>query len=453
MAYEIVMPQLSDSMEEGKLISWKVHEGDTVHKGDTIAEVESDKAIMEVQSFRDGTVGKLLVHEGDTVPVGTVIARIETGAVEAKLKEKEAPQQQAEPPASSPQPEKAETTPASTPKPETEAPHPAPSASKPLESPKPKTQTPAHSILDEILGLDENQHTPPAPKVEGTASPKAKALAAKYGIDIEKLQHEEKLPVPAHEADIEKFRLTHYFTPKALKLLELYRLDPSLFGETKKHSSDDILAYVREHDIPLPKPVTPFQKALIATVENAAKKPTYRLYDHIDITELLKHKKYSLTVSLIRLFAKAMMDHEAFRSVYKEDAIITYPNASISLAVAHGEYLYMPVFRDANLMNTEAIHKQLEAFEEKAQKGTMSAADMEGSTFGISNLGMLGVERFDAMINKDDSAIAAIGTAVENRLRVTLTLDHRLINGYQAALFMQTLKELALDPNTWKESS
>ena len=444
MAYEIVMPQLSDSMEEGKLISWKVHEGDTVHKGDTIAEVESDKAIMEVQSFRDGTVEKLLVHEGDTVPVGTVIAHIETGAVEAKPA-----QQKAETPPPAPQPEKAQEKPTSMPKPETKT----PAASKPQQSPKPQTQSTTHSILDEILGLEGDQHTPPAPKVEGTASPKAKALAAKYGIDIEKLQHEGKLPVPAHEADIEKFRLTHYFTPKALKLIELYKLDPALFGETKKHNSDDILAYVREHDIPLPKPVTPFQKALITTVENAAKKPTYHLYDHIDITELLKHKKYSLTVSLIQLFAKAMMDHEAFRSVYKNDAIITYPNASISLAVAHGEYLYMPVFKDVNLMSAEAIHTQLEAYEEKATKGTMSTTDMEGSTFGISNLGMLGVERFDAMINKNDSAIAAIGTAVENRLSVTLTLDHRLINGYQAALFMQTLKELALDPNTWKESS
>jgi pyruvate dehydrogenase E2 component (dihydrolipoamide acetyltransferase) len=111
----------------------------------------------------------------------------------------------------------------------------------------------------------------------------------------------------------------------------------------------------------------------------------------------------------------------------------------------------MPVFKDANLLSSDAIDAKLREYEEKAQNGTMGAADMEGSTFGISNLGMLGVERFDAMINKNDSAIAAIGTAVDNRLSVTLTLDHRLINGYQAALFLQTLKKLAADPKTWKE--
>ena len=81
----------------------------------------------------------------------------------------------------------------------------------------------------------------------------------------------------------------------------------------------------------------------------------------------------------------------------------------------------------------------------------MTPQDMEGSTFGISNLGMLGVERFDAMINRDDSAIAAIGAAKENRISVTLTLDHRVVNGYQAAQFMQSLKTMALDPITYKE--
>ncbi len=145
------------------------------------------------------------------------------------------------------------------------------------------------------------------------------------------------------------------------------------------------------------------------------------------------------------------MFHEVFRSVLQNDKIITYPNASIALAVAHEEYLYMPVFKDANLLKSQEIHNQLQIFKDKAINNKMEASDMQGSTFAISNLGMLGIERFDAMINKDDSAIAAIGAVKNKKMSITLTLDHRLINGYQAAQFMQTLKTLALDATLFKE--
>ena len=446
MAYEIVMPQLSDSMDEGKLISWKVKPGDHVKKGDVIAEVESDKAVMEVQTFRDGTVGQLKVSEGESVPVGTPIATIDTegGAHTQEVSQPShadaapAPQSPPERPTPAPEPEPAKA-------PETAQKHPKPEPAAPSQ---PST---AHSILDEILGMDEEHDTQAPPMAEGAASPRARALAARYGIDIAALQETGKLPRPAHEEDIRSYQLARYFTPKALKLLDLYRLDPALFPEKHKHTSDDILAYVAAHDIPLPQPLTPFQKALIHTVEHAAQKPVYHLADTLDISVLLQHKHYSVTVSLIQLFARAMMAYAPLRSVIKGESIVTWPNASISLAVAHASYLYMPVFRDANRMTGAQIHDLLADYEAKAGEGRMTPQDMEGSTFGISNLGMLGVERFDAMINRDDSAIAAIGAAKENRISVTLTLDHRVVNGYQAAQFMQSLKTMALDPMTYKE--
>ena len=425
MAYEIVMPQLSDSMEEGKLISWKVKEGEQVKKGDIIAEVESDKAIMEVQSFQDGVVQKLQVHEGESVPVGTVIAILDTNSSEQKTK-----------PSSPAAVDKKEHEPKMKQKPV-------------IEDIQQHSDT---SFLDEILGLStkSESETPPQ-KVEGTASPKAKALAAKYKLDLRTLQQNNKLPVPAHEKDILHYYRTHLFTPKALKLIDLYELDPTLFDPTQKHDSADILDYIKTHDIPLPKPLTSFQKALIKSVENAAQKPTYHVFDIIDTSIISEHKSYSLTVALIQLFAKAMMFHEVFRSVLQNDKIITYPNASIALAVAHEEYLYMPVFKDANLLKSQEIHNQLQIFKDKAINNKMEASDMQGSTFAISNLGMLGIERFDAMINKDDSAIAAIGAVKNKKMSITLTLDHRLINGYQAAQFMQTLKTLALDATLFKE--
>ena len=406
MAYEIIMPQLSDSMDEGKLISWKIKEKDIVKKGDLIAEVESVKAIMEIESFKDGVVKSIKVKEGESVPVGTVIATIDTkeDAKSSNLPKKE--------------------------------------VHKKIEKPK---------FSNEVLKQEKKESTTILPHIKGEASPKAKALASRYDIDIKELQESGKLPTPVHEKDIIEFRQNHYFTPKAVKLLKLYHLDTALFTEEKKYDSNEILEYIRSHDIPLPKPIEPFQKTLIKRVENAAKKPVYHLYDEIDSNLLLKHTNYSVTVWLIKLFAKAMTKHESFRTVIKVDKFITYPNASVSLAISHKDRLYMPVFKDANLLSAKEIDEKLKTFETKAKDGNMNASDMSGSTFGISNLGMFGIKSFDAMINQDDSAIAAVGVESDCKISITLTLDHRVINGFQAAMFMQTLKELALDEQNFKE--
>lgn len=428
MAYEILMPQLSDSMDEGKLISWKVKEGESVKKGDVIAEVESDKAIMEVQSFKDGTVEELAVKEGETLPVGTMMARIDTDSTAPMTTTK-----------------KSEEKPLDTPTPKVEE-VPKETAPKPTNPPPQE-----HSFLDDILGLDEYHDSPVVTTVKGDASPKAKAAAARYNLDITSLQQGESLPTPAHENDIKAYHLSHYFTPKARKLLAAYHLESTLFSEDKKHDSAAILAYIEAHDIPLPQPLDAFQKALISAVEASAKKPIYHIYDRIDASEMKKHKEHTMTVWLIKLIAKAMMAHAPFRSRLKNETIMIAPNASISLAVSAQERLYMPVFKDANLLTPSTIDKTLKSYEQKAQNATMGTEDMQGATFGISNLGMLGIERFDAMINKDECGIAAIGSIVDGAIMITLTLDHRLINGYQGAQFMQTLKSLALDAQNFKD--
>ncbi len=416
MAYEIVMPQLSDSMDEGKLISWKVKPGDYVKKGDVIADVESDKAIMEVQTFQEGTLKSIKVKEGENVPVGSVIAVIETQD-QHEIKKVKSTQK-------------------------------SPIVDKKEEQKPKNTQT---SVLDEILGFGDNIPNKSKEIIKGDASPKAKALAAKYSIDIQKLQKERKLPTPSHQKDIYNYRKEHYFTPKALQLLKRYKLELSLFTEDKKHDSKEILSYIQSYDIPLPKEIDTFQKALIKTVENSAKKPIYHVYDYIDASLIFSHKQYSVSVWLIKIFAKAMMEHEVFRTTLKEDHIITYPNASIALAIAHEELLYMVVFKDVNRLSIDEIDKKLKDYKERVKAKNITSKDMQGSTFAISNLGMFGIERFDAMINANDCAIAAIGSTKENNMNITLTLDHRLINGYQAAKFVQTLKLLAKDQTVFKE--
>ncbi len=409
MDYSVVMPRLSDSMEEGKLISWKVREGDRVEKRDVIAEVESDKAVMEVQAFKDGVVKKILVKEGESVPVGKPIAVIESE--EKKESEKS-------------------------------------------DNVKKDSEGSSLKIIDEIFakaGEDDSQKAvSEISKVKGKASPKAKREALKAGMDIEKLQEEGKLPSPAHFNDIKEYERSRYFTPKAWKLLKEYGISYELFDRKRKHDEKEVYDFIKSNDIPLKKRVDPLKKAIIKNVTASSKRPVYRIFDFIDTSLIEKHKEYSFTVWFIKIVAIAMMEHEGFRSVLEGDFLKIYPNASVSVAVALGDALFMPVFKKANLKSVREIDKELKEFKEKISKGGLKPQDMEGSTFGISNLGMLGIFMFDAMINKNDSAVAAVGAARDFKAAVTLTIDHRLVNGYEGALFMKRLKELSSDPMVFK---
>jgi pyruvate dehydrogenase E2 component (dihydrolipoamide acetyltransferase) len=395
MIYEIVMPQLSDSMDEGKLIAWKVKPSQAVKSGDVIAEVESDKAIMEVQSFQDGVVEKLLVKEGSVVPVGTVIAKI---ASEKK--------------ASPEMPKEIE-------------------AAKETKEAKPK-QTHKQEV-----------HKPKEEHIKIAAhptSPKARAKAAQYGVALEKLtQYISKTQI--HAEDVEQYIKEHYFTPKAYKLLQKYRLESSLFTLNHKIDATEVQEYIDKHKIPLPQAISSMQKAIIKSVTASAQKPVYHIYEYVDATLLQKNSSYSITVWLIKIFADVMMRHDAFRSSLYEEHISIAANASIALAVADTKELYMPVIKDANRLSLVEIANRVKSFQTKLQQRSFTQEDMQGSTFGISNLGMLGVKQFDAMINKEDTAIAAIGALVENQIAITLTIDHRLVNGYEAALFMQDIKK------------
>lgn len=408
MSYEIVMPQLSDSMDEGKLISWKAKVGQKVNAGDVIAEVESDKAIMELQSFQSGTVEKLLAKEGDIVPIGEVIATIQTDQTKSEKVTKE------------PEPVVTKKPPVSKPEPKPEL--------------KPKTPIIEHRSQDKTNGI----------------SPKARAKAAQYGVEAETMVQRTSKNV-LHVKDVEAYLRAHYFTPKARQLLDQYGLDMATFELNHKIDATEVQAFIDNHETVLPQPLTPMQKAIIANVTASAQKPVYHIYEHIDATLFLQNEQYSITVWLIKIFGTVMMRHEAFRSHLQNDTRSISPNASISVAVANEKDLYMPVVKNANKRSVAEIAKELAGFKTKLKEQSFSATDMQGSSFGLSNLGMLGVESFDAMINKNDSATVAIGGLENEKISVTLTADHRLINGYEAALFMRDLKQAVQDSLNFKD--
>ncbi len=449
MAYEILMPQLSDSMTEGKLISWKVKPQDHVKAGDTIAEVESDKAIMEVQSFQDGIVKELKIKEGQSAPVGSVIAVIDTdSAKEAAKMESSALSEETD--------KKVSKEASSEQFGSKQAAYEQKKRDKVTNK---QSSQPSTSIVDEIFKSkaktfeSKTQNAAQFATKSVAASPRARILATRYGIKIEKLQQKGELPTPVHAEDIERYYRKKFFTPKAWRVIEEYQLDPTLFANDKKHTETEILSYINELGIPKLKPIGSKQKALIANVKRAAQKPIYHIFDRIEASLLLQHesKEITITVWLLKLLAEMMMRNEVLRSRLTPEGIRIYPNASISLAVAHAEDLYMPVFKDLNRKSVHEIAQELKAMKSRIKDGKLSLEDMRDSTFGLSNLGMTGIERFDAMINSQDSGIAAVGSIIEGKISISFTLDHRLVNGYQGALAMQTLKSLARDEMFFKE--
>ena len=244
------------------------------------------------------------------------------------------------------------------------------------------------------------------------------------------------------------------FSPEAWKLLMQYRLSPELFVSKERVGTDDITAYIQEHEVPLPQPLSPIQQVIIKNVSEAAKRPVYRIYDGIDAELLRAHetKELTLTVWIIKMIAEAMMQNPATRMSLDTNTFQLWPNASISLAMAHGEALYMPVFKDVNKKSVDQIAEELRVYKERVRNGRVLAANLIGSTFGISNLGMTGIARFDALVNRNDTGIAAIGSETQGQISVTLTIDHRFINGWQAAEFMQTIKRLAEDPEFFQSA-
>ena len=419
MKYEIVMPQLSDSMEEGKLIEWKVQEGQKVKEGDVVAEVESDKAVMDVESFKSGVVKKLYAKEGESIPVGKVMALIETDVNDTKKTEEK------------PQKTKVKEI-----------------NKKEVKEDQKKPQKVEPDILDELF----YKSLKPVDQDE-VASPKAKAFAAKVGVDIEQLQKDNILPTPIHFTDVKEYYEDRHFTPKALHLINLYHIDKTLFKGQNKVDEDEVKRYIDQNEIPLPRPIDNIKKAIIENVTNASKKPVYHMYDTIDATLIDRHtsKEVTITVWLLKVFAEAMMRHEGFRTTFLQNKLQIWTNASISVAMSDKDALYMPVIKDINKKDVSQIAKELKELEERVINRKITLNDLSGSTFGLSNLGMTGIDSFDAMINKDDSAIAAVGSKKNGHIKITLSVDHRVVNGMQSALFFKTLKEISLDTSFFQK--
>lgn len=415
------MPKLSDTMTEGVVAEWHKKVGDTVESGELLAEIETDKATMEFESFQEGVLLHIGVPSGETAPVNSVLAILgeEGEDVEALLKEAET---------EAPADEKAKEAPAK----EASKPAPAPAEkSAPAPAAKPAATATA---------------TAPAPAVGSNgrvkASPLAKRIAQDKGVDIS------NIPGSGDGGRVVKRDVENYNPASAGVAL------PQTVGE-ERYSEDR---------------VSQMRKTIARRLaESKFSAPHFYLTIEIDMDNAMASRKAMNEVSpvkisfndmVVKAAAKALLQHPAVNSSWQGDTIRRNEHVHVGVAVAVDEGLLVPVIRFADGKPLSHISTETRTLAEKARNKQLQPEEWEGNTFTISNLGMFGIEEFTAIINPPDACIMAVGGIRQvpvvkdgavvpgNRMKVTLSCDHRVVDGASGAAFLQTFKQLLENPVT-----
>lgn len=430
MPIELKMPALSPTMEEGTLAKWLVKEGDTVKSGDLLAEIETDKATMEFEAIDEGVVSQILVAEGtDNVKVGTVIAVI-AGEGEDAGSAKAAP---APAPAAAPAAEPKAEAPAAAPAP---TPAPAPAAAAPAASGDRIKASPLAKRLAAEQGIDLKSLTGTGPggrivKADlegapaGAAAPAATAAPAPAAA-----APAAAAPAPATAGSIPDFGIPH----EDEKLSGMRKTIARRLTESMQQSPHIYLTV----DIRL--------DALL------------KLRGELNASLESRGVKLSVNDMLIKALAVALERVPACNVSFGGDVMRQYKRADISVAVSIPGGLITPIIVDAGGKSMSKISTEMSELAAKAKEGKLQPNEYQGGTASISNMGMMGIKQFTAVINPPQGMIMAIGAgekrpyivddalAIATVMSATGSFDHRAIDGADGALLMKTFKELVENP-------
>jgi pyruvate dehydrogenase E2 component (dihydrolipoamide acetyltransferase) len=402
---ELTMPRLSDTMEEGRIGRWLKREGESFREGDVIAEIETDKATMEFQAYDDGTVLRIIVDDGETAPLGAPIAIVGEAGEEV-----EAP---AEKPAAEPEPE------------------PATSGSDPnvaSQPAAPPAQAPQGNGKAEVLRV----------------SPIARRMADAAGLDLRALAGKGSGPDGRIvKADIER------------ALAGTGQPETAVPGRAAPAPSED--DEVRE--------LSPMLKAVAKRMtESKTTVPHFYVSTEIDMTRALalrkelndalqdSGEKVSVNDLIVRACAQALVQHPQAHRSYVDGRHVYHAHAHIGIAVALDDGLIVPVLRAADTKGLRQISAEARDLAGRARAGKLRQQEIEGGTFTVSNMGMLGVSGFSAIINPPESAILAVSATAQRPvvrdgavvpgdvMSVTLSCDHRACSGADGARLLQTVK-------------
>ena len=400
MAEIIRMPKMSDTMEEGIISRWLKKVGDQVNSGDILAEVETDKATMELESYDDGILLHIGVKNGESVPVNDVIAIIgEKGEnIKEILKEEEAKEEE----------------------------------TKEKEAKEEETIT-----IPEIDDISKDKRL--------KASPLAKKIAEEKGINLTNIKGSGdggriiKKDIEENTEIISAQSSTNIILPKTI-------------GE---ESFDEV-------------PISQMRKTISKRLsESKFSSPHFYITMEINMDNCIEGRKkinetsevkISFNDIIIKATAAALRKHPMINSSYLEDKLRTNHHIHIGVAVAVKDGLLVPIIKFADNKSLSHISLEVKNLANKAKNKNLQPSDWEGNTFTISNLGMFGIDEFTAIINPNDSCILAVGGIKNtpiikngeivpgNLMKVTLSCDHRIVDGAMGSAFLQTLKELIEDP-------
>jgi pyruvate dehydrogenase E2 component (dihydrolipoamide acetyltransferase) len=446
MPVEITMPQLSDTMTEGTLIKWLKKEGDKVKAGEIIAEVETDKATMEMESFEGGTLSQVVVKEGEKAPVGAVLAVLATS--------KENPADVKKQYASA----KPAGVASATPSPAAKAP---PAAVQKIGSDKPASSVATleeassgeiHDLTDNLHGATRQRIETPSDERESNGhdharvSPLAKRIAAAEGIPLSEITGSG----PGGriiQRDVLGYR------PK----------------EKVAGGSSAAIPAGEKQVIPMTKMRTAIASALQKSKQNI---PHFYASIDIDVEELTKLRermnqrleKEKVRLSIADFITKAVVfslgKHPVLNARFDavKNEITRYSDVNLGIAVAVPDGLIVPVLRAVNRMGLKEIRQRSGDLIERARGQKLRREEQTEGTFTISSLGTMGIRDFSAIINPPEVGILAIGAAekravvkgdaivARTMLTVTLSADHRVVDGATAAEFLQTLKQTMEEP-------
>ena len=410
---DVLMPRLSDTMEEGVLSQWVKQQGDQVRKGDVLAVIETDKAAMEMEAYDEGVLTRILVAEGTSVPIGTPIAVIGEAAAEAAA------------PSPVPAPDNPER------------------AVAPPVAPAPRPGAGA------------------APGGRPPASPLARKLARERGVDLSTVQGSG----PGGRivrADIEQAARDGDGNPPASSSPFTAVTPPPVSAAVAPLA----LAAQDAEEVPLSTVRRLTAQRLAVSAREA---PHFYLTVVADAGQLLAFRaqandrrgadvKISVTDLLIRACATALAAHPEVNASWDETRILRHRHVSIGIAVAIDDGLIVPVVRDAGRKTLTEIAREARDLTTRARSRKLTPDELTGGTFTISNLGMYGIRQFTAVINPPQAAILAVGEAVRQPvvrgdqvaigtiMTLTLSIDHRAVDGATAAGFLTLLRELIEQP-------
>lgn len=411
----VLMPRLSDTMTEGVIASWQKNVGDTVKKGDVLAEIETDKATMELESYKDGVLLFQGANAGDKIQVNDLLAII--AAADFKIDDIVAAAKSGNTGAAAPAEVK------------TEAAAPAAQAAPTASAPQPQVAPTSQVVVNEGRIF---------------ASPLAKKLAAEKNIDLKYVKG------TGDNGRITKSDIESYVpaaAPAAAKATAAAPASAESFTDA---------------------PISQMRKVIARRLsESLFTAPHFYVTMAIDMDNAIEARKrinevapvkVSFNDLVLKATALSLKQHPTINSSWLGDKIRTNNHINIGVAVAVDEGLLVPVVRNADNKSLSQIGTEVKDFAKKAKDKKLQPADWEGSTFTISNLGMFGVDEFTAIINPPDACILAVGGISQvpvvkngavvpgNIMKVTLSSDHRVVDGATAAAFLQTLKGLLEEP-------